>query len=309
MARYASILLALASAAPALAQADAPERPAAPVNPTQTNATQSGGWYRWDDGQPKLWNLQAEAQFWYVAPSGDMTLPGTTSNGEEASFEDLNLDSTDGALMVEVHVRRDRWRLSGNVYSLSAEGASTINQSVFTFGDAVAFGGERVNTSVELTSWELTGSYRFFERAQSRSFDGVYKSVSAVDAVVGVRFYDIDVDFSVDLSTRTSIFLTPTDAEAAQLYAHPIVGLRWEWEVYEQVDVNVQSTIGGWTWEDSTSTSWDIMVGLSWRPVPNFGAQIGYRNQFFKFEDGQSPGSFEWTGGVAGLYAGAIVRF
>lgn len=277
----------------------------------QTNPEQRGGWYRWEDGQPALWNLQAEISFWYVAPSGDLTLPGTTAGaaGAEASFEDLNLDSAEGSAMVELHLRRDRWRLSGNIYSLGAEGETTVTDSVFQLGDAIAFGGERVTSAVDLTSFELTAGYRFYEDAASRGHTGVYKSVSALDAVVGVRFYDVDASFNVDLSTRTSVFLTPSQAEASQLFAHPVVGLRWEWELYQQFDINVQSTIGGWSLGDNTSYSWDIMVGLGWRPHPNFGGQIGYRNQFFQLEDGQGRGTFEWSGGVAGLYAGAVLRF
>lgn len=277
------------------------------ANPTQTNPTQAGGWYRWDDGQPRLWNLQAEVSYWYVALSGDVTLPGSAS--DEVSFDDLNLDSAEGSLMAELHIRRDRWRVSANAYSVSSSGDATVTDSVLTVGEAIAFGGETVESSVDLTSFELSASYRFFESARDRRFDGRYKSVSALDAVVGVRFYDVDIDFDVDLTTRTSVFLTPSEADVEQLFAHPVVGLRWEWEIHEQFDVNVQSTIGGWSMGDNTSYSWDIMVGFAWRPTPNFGAQIGYRNQFFHFEDSQSEGDFEWSGGVAGVYAGAVIRF
>lgn len=311
------VLAALTSlAVPAIAQ-DAPAAgadtpPPTPntqltANPTQTNPTQAGGWYRWDDGQPRLWNVQAELSYWYVALSGDVTLPGSAS--DEVSFDDLNLDSAEGALMAELHIRRDRWRFSANAYDVSSSGDATVTDSVLTVGDAIAFGGETVSSSVDLTSFELTASYRFFESARERRFDGRYKSVSSLDAVVGVRFYDLDIEFDVDLSTRTSVFLTPSEAGAEQLFAHPVVGLRWEWEIHEQFDVNVQSTIGGWSLGDNTSYSWDIMVGFAWRPTPNFGAQIGYRNQFFHFEDTQSAGDFEWSGGVAGVYAGAVIRF
>ena len=93
---------ALAQDAPA-AGADTPPPPPntqLTANPTQTNPTQAGGWYRWDDGQPRLWNVQAELSYWYVALSGDVTMPGSAS--DEVSFDDLNLDSAEGALMAEL---------------------------------------------------------------------------------------------------------------------------------------------------------------------------------------------------------------
>ena len=51
------------------------------------------------------------------------------------------------------------------------------------------------------------------------------------------------------------------------------------------------------------------MVGFQWDPTANFGAQIGYRQLLFGLEADDAPAEFAWQGGLAGVYAGAVVRF
>ncbi|MEO0482562.1 MAG: hypothetical protein AAF138_02980 [Planctomycetota bacterium] len=292
----AAFLLApvLALSAPALAQ--------------QTNPEQNGGWYRWEGGPPKLWSLSVEPKFFYVAPSGDVKLPGTRSNGNDISLTDLNVDDPDIAFFGEIHIRKDRWRVSASGFTLNVEGDAFLEQDE-TFGDAVGFAGETVRTRLDFTTFELLGSYRFAEYAGSQSYDGVYKTVAGLEVIGGVRYYDVDLEIDVDLATRDTIFLLPSEASGDRIFVHPVVGIRGDVEFYEQWAIEVESTVGGFFAGDHSSYSWDIKAQFTWRPTEHIGAFVGYRQLAFHLEDGDSPGKFEWDGALAGLFFGAQIRF
>lgn len=292
--RVAAGASALLGAVPALAQ--------------QSNPEQTGGWYRWDGGPPKLWSLQVEPSFFYVAPSGDLRMPGTRSGGGEINVTDLNIDDPDLAFMGEIHVRKDRWRLSGGGFTLNIQGGATLEEDV-TFGDAIGFAGERIETTLDFTTFELVGAYRFAEYAASQRYDGVYKFVTGVEVVGGVRYFDVDVEMDIDLSTRQTVFLLPSSANADRIFAHPVVGLRWDMEFWEQASIEVESTVGGFAASDHESISWDIKAQFTWRPVEHVGAFVGYRQLAFHLEDGSSPDRFQWDGALAGLFAGVQIRF
>jgi len=289
-----ALALSAAAATPAIAQ--------------QTNPEQTGGWYRWEGGPPKLWSLSVEPAFFYVAPSGDVRLPGTRMNGGKINLSDLNVDDPDLAFFGEVHFRKDRWRVSASGFTLNVEGDAFLEQTE-TFGDATGSAGDTVTTRLDFTTFELLGSYRFAEYAGSQSYDGVYKTVAGLEVVGGARYYDVDLEIDVDLGTRETVFLIPSEAEGDRIFAHPVLGIRGDLELYEQWAIEVESTLGGFAAPDHNSYSWDIKAQFTWRPTEHVGAFVGYRQVAFHLEDGDSPDKFEWDGALAGLFFGVQIRF
>ncbi|MEL7472669.1 MAG: hypothetical protein AAGK04_05065 [Planctomycetota bacterium] len=273
----------------------------------QSNPEQTGGWYRWEGGPPKIWSLSVEPAFYYVAPSGEVTMPGDASS-DQVELSDYNVDDPNAAPFGEVHFRKDRWRLSVTGFTLDVQGSATIDEDV-RLGEAIVLAGERVDTTLDFLSFEVLGSYRFAEYAGSQSYDGVYKFVTGAELVAGARYFDVGLEFDVDLSTRTTVFLLPSETKVDEVFAQPVVGLRWDMEFYEQFSVDVESTVGALYLGDHESLSWDIKAQFAWRPVENFGAFVGYRQVAFHLKDGDGASEFEWDGSLAGVFAGVQIRF
>jgi opacity protein-like surface antigen len=72
--------------------------------------------------------------------------------------------------------------------------------------------------------------------------------------------------------------------------------------------VDAQIAVGGMP-TGNTSYSFDIIVGVQWRPVENVGVQLGYRALFFGLGSGDGESEFNFDGSLQGLYGGLVVRF
>jgi len=79
--------------------------------------------------------------------------------------------------------------------------------------------------------------------------------------------------------------------------------------LYEQIDIDLEVNVGAAPFGDHSSSSWDAMLGFTWRPIENLGVQIGFRNISFNLENGDGADEFAWDGALAGLFAGVVLKF
>lgn len=249
------------------------------------------------------WTLKFEPVAWYVAIEGNVRFPGSAAagNGETYTAADLNLDSPQISPQGELHLQRGRWRarISSSALDVNDRGveATTTGQI-----GAVPFGsGDTLRSSVDLFTLAADGQYRLY---RYHSEPGSVPIRSSIFALAGVRAIDLEASTEV-LSNGSARGTASGDA----LHAHPYAGLRWEMDVLEDFTLDLTTSIGGLSTGDNESWSSDILVGFQWNPTASFGAQVGYRQLLFGIETDEAPREFAWQGGIAGVYAGIVVKF
>lgn len=248
------------------------------------------------------WTIRFEPAVWLVSPSGVVQLPGASS--DSARIEELNLDTPEVRPSGEVHLAADPWRLSffGSQY---AQHTDFVAETGFTTGDVDIAPGDTADVDFDFTMVEVDAGYLVWRH----DFDaGSFNQANTIDADVslyaigGVRAYDIDFDVR---EVGGQAGRSSTD----QFFAEPIVGLRGELDLLRDFTVDVQLTGGGYFDSDRSSGSLDIVVGFQWRPHPNVGVQIGWRQVAYWLNDGEGEDEFEYNGRMAGIQGGLVIRF
>ncbi|MCW5777735.1 MAG: hypothetical protein KIS87_14965 [Phycisphaeraceae bacterium] len=255
-------------------------------------------------GGSDSWTVRFEPAVWFVGASGDLRLPGTAAsgNGQKLDMGDLNLDSPRASPFGELHLKRGPWRISLSGLAFSSGGRDFAAAGPGQLGPIAYDAGDMLALSMEYTTFSATGGYEFLTAERGTTDDGGVKLRSRLIGFAGARFHDVDFDASLQAAAGASV-------SADNLFAEPIAGVRWELDIHERFVIDVVGAAGAFGWGDQSSWSADIVVGFTWRPVENLGVQIGYRQLVVGLKDGDAPEQFEWRGAVAGLYAGAVLRF
>ena len=258
------------------------------------------------------WTVQVEPTLWFVGPSGKFKLPvtsgtgpgGFTTEGDKLKVNDVDLASTRLRPAGTLTLASGKWRFSfwGSEYEQSRAG---VTVDIAGRLGAVAFApGDRLKLDLSLGTYELTAGYRIwdYDFAESSKLRN-----SAVDAQLtihllgGARLYDLEIG-AENLST-------PGRAEGARVFAEPIVGARAEVIIDNDFSVILQLSAGGLPLYSTSSYSLDIVAAFQWRPTKNIGVQIGWRQLAFDLSDGRDLDKFQYTGRLAGLFTGVVIRF
>ena len=80
--------------------------------------------------------------------------------------------------------------------------------------------------------------------------------------------------------------------------------------IVDRFDIDLQVLAGGFdAGRGHSSFSIEIVNGYTYRPIENVGVQVGYRLSWYSLQDGSDVNRFDYTGAVAGLFAGVVIRF
>ena len=246
-----------------------------------------------------MWEVRFDPEIWYAAPAGEVKLPGSPSSLGQTDLMDLNLDSPRLSPAGTVILRRRPWRIGFDGTSVAAEGGATMTESGQIGGVPFAI-GDRLESSIRITTLELTGGYRLFEARRGQWGADASKLVFGVDAFAGVRVMQFDLDVSGPSGS------TGTD----EWFGEPVIGADMEIDLWNQVSVDLKvegGAAGGF--DDKTIGSGAIEVGVAWRPWRNVGVKVGYRLEAFGLSQGSGDDEFEFRGSTAGLEFGATLRF
>lgn len=271
------------------------------------------------DAGTTRWTVQIEPLAWWVSPSGDVRLParsgtggpsggGFADSGDKVDFASLNLDTPRLSPTGELHVSGGRWRFTFSGGSFSLERDDTPSEDAFRIGSVNVAAGDPLNVDFTFTTAELSVGYCVWGRdffndslESGRPGDRVTPFEARVYVLGGVRGYE------TDLSVRN--LASGEEADFDGFFAEPILGTRIELEINEVFTVDAQVSVGYYGDSDKSSASLDIAAGFMYYPHPNVGIQIGWRQVAYNLTDGEGLDEFEYTGRVAGLYAGFVVRF
>lgn len=263
------------------------------------------------------WNVQVEPLLWYWSPSGRIRLPATSGSGgasaggfgdsgSRVKVAELNLDSPRFSPAGEVHLSIDRFRVSfsGAGYEINRD-QSQADES-FRLGASEVVAGDTLDVDFEFITAELTLGYNVWSKDFAADTDAS-RGLAAKPLVLrtyllgGVRMYHTDISVR-NVSAGTS-------ADASEWFAEPILGARAEVEINEVFTIDLQLSGGYWADSDKSASSIDVAVGFMYRPHPNVGLQIGWRQVAFDLNDGEGVSEFEFDGRMAGVYGGIVLRF
>lgn len=300
----AALTLAAAAPAPALAHnpLPAPPPPAAPApaptalesatpSPAATAAAAAIA------ASPNDWTLSVVPRAWYVSPSGRFRLPSSTTQGNEARINDLNLDAPRLRPYGEFHLKSGPVRVVVSAANYGVTAFSTAPSSI-RVGDTSINAGDFVRSKIDLSTAQLSGGYRLYRLDFGAEDAAPNRTVLDLEAVAGVRLYDTEL--SVTNGASSSRFST--------LFGELFAGGRAELTLARDFSVDVEFTAGGFP-GDKSVFAFDIAVAFSWRPVDWAGIQIGYRNLAYTLEDGSGARQFRYRGALAGLFGGVVFRF
>jgi len=259
-----------------------------------------------DDRQ---WTIQFEPSVWLAAPAGRFQV-GKSRSTNEVFVSDLNLDSARASPYFELHLRRDRWRIGISGYYLSESDRSADIREPAQLGSLTLLDGDRIKSSLDLWSVEAVVAYRFYDEAwtEPNASPGEIPVASlalGIDALAGARVYSVDLQ----IDRQAGVSGAAASLSREDFWAEPLVGIKVDAEIYKQFTIDFQTTFGAQPFTDHYSYSWDIQVDGTWRPWPNFGVQIGYRQLLYQLNDGSEDEKFLFRGGLAGLFAGIELRF
>jgi hypothetical protein len=253
------------------------------------------------------WTIQVEPMLWWTSPGGKIRLPGTSegaASSDRVRVERLNLDTPRFSPAAEVHIDAEPWRfsLSAGAFSLSRE-ETTADRS-FQLGDVAVSEGDMLDTDFDYVTAELTVGrlmYRHDFAAASKQPEDAVPVLLSLYGLGGLRLYDLDIAVR-DITTGV-------ESASQQFYVEPILGVRAELDIDRDYGLDLQISGGYYADSDRSVSSLDIIVGFRWTPTPNIGWQIGWRQILTWMEDGEGASEFEYSGGLAGLYTGVVIRF
>lgn len=299
-----------AACAPTLAAfaagSDDPPRP----SPVQTENAEPA---RRDFALPPVeWKVSLSPRLWWTSPSGELKLPAASGtgpgafadSGDKVDIEQLNLDTPRFSPAGELHVAAGRWRFAFSAGAFSLDRDSTVADSAFRAGSVEVSPGERLSARFDYAVFEATGGYEVYSwdfAAASENPESAIESGIRLVALAGVRLHDVDVD----LRSRDD----GTSASTDQTFIEPVGGVRVEFPLARQFQIDLQATGGGWIESDRSVYSLDLCIAVRWTPTPNIGVEFGWRQVAFSLSDGEDASEFEYVGAVAGVFAGITVRF
>jgi hypothetical protein len=280
-----AVITSLAASAPAQEPTPAQEpvqTPPQEPSPLKVNA-------------PAPWTVQFEPSGWYVAPGGRVRLPGAPASTPRVFVTDLNLDSPRWTPFGELHLRSGDWRLtlSGMAFSSSDRGA--VQGGPGQIGSVIFDAGDLLTSTLDFTSVEASAAYTFNEH-----LGGSENFIGTIDALGGVRAYD--VDFRIQ---------GPAGSDSDdRFFAHPFVGAKVSMDIMRDFTIDVQLDLGYFPQGGGgDALGYEVVAGFQWRPTPNLGVQIGYRDLAWSLVSGSGDDRFDYTGALQGLYVGGILRF
>lgn len=262
--------------------------------------------------EQREWIVQIEPMLWFVGPSGKFGLPvnsGTgpgafTTPGDKIRINDLGASPTRFSPAGTLWASNGTWRFSfsGAEYDISRDGVQSAASG--RLGAAPIAVGDPLKINFSFGAYEFYVGRRIWDydfRAESARPEEALHAEIVLDLFGGLRAYDLEIGVA-NLASSAS-------AEVSHIFIEPIVGVRAEAVIDVDFSLVAHVSAGALPLYSTSSFSLDVVLAFQWRPHPNVGIQIGWRQLAFDLEDGRDLDKFEYTGRLAGLFTGVVIRF
>ncbi|RMH32121.1 MAG: hypothetical protein D6692_00040 [Planctomycetota bacterium] len=239
------------------------------------------------------WRLSLEPSIWAPGLGGDLGF-----GAGDFQVERLRVDDARASALLRVQARRGDLVLDASGFVFSFDDA-TRTDAVQSAGGLAFAAGDPARVRFDLVSAELTVGARVW--GVSLPGPGAGRVVKiGVDAFGGLRAYSLDALVgSPGGGTRSG----------DGLWVEPIVGARLNVDLLNSAGFFLTLDAGAMPIGDHTSTSFDIVTGIQWRPLRLVGVQFGWRQLLVDLQDGDGAGRFEYDGALAGLFGSVVIRF
>ncbi len=242
------------------------------------------------------WTVRFEPFVWYVAPGGDLKLPG---GGQDVKLEVMDMDNPRLSPAAEFDLKFGNWRFTLGGFSFQGKTDASAATESGQIGGVSFSAGDLLKSELDLQSFQATAGYRVWEEALNPR-DGIYALVFGLDVLAGARIYDV--------SASVQQAAGPDVPSTSEFFAEPIAGVRADFDFYRAFSIDLRTT-AGYMPGDRSVWSLDIALSGVYRPVENVGVMIGYRQLLFDLDSGDGDEEFRFSGGLAGLFAGIELRF
>lgn len=219
------------------------------------------------------WRFSLTPYVWFTGIEGDIgAVGGLPPAAVDADFADL-IENADLAFMLASEARHGRLGvvLDLSYLGLSADGATP----------GPLFGG----ADVESTTFFSTAA-GFYQLVAGQHF--------SLDVLAGARLWYVDTQ--IDLSAGV---LPAARIEDDEVWADPVVGLRWHGEVGHGFYVAGAADIGGFG--IASDSTWQLLGTLGYRFSDRLSVRAGYRHLAVDYESGGFVWDVELSGPIAGL--------
>lgn len=241
------------------------------------------------------WRITLKPGVWAPSLAGDLQLPGGASS---ARVERFNVDSIQPTALGRWEFRRGKLTINGSGFGFTLDKRTTPDANL-NLGGLSFPKGDAVNAEFDLLSVEMTAGWRVWERTLTPNEDGK-TVVIGVDAYGGLRAYHMNTSFGmIGGATRGS----------DNTFFEPIVGGRLTVAILDNFGFFVALDGGGMPIGNHTSTSFDIITGIHWRPWPDVGFEFGWRQLSVDLQDGSGAQKTEFNGELAGIIGSLVIRF
>jgi hypothetical protein len=232
-----------------------------------------------DEGVPNAdgWRFGVTPYVWFASLKGDVaTFPRLPSASVDVGFDDI-IENTDFALMLAAEARRDRFGIVADLSYLSLSADGDVPGPLF--------GGADVD--VRTVFGTVAGLYR-----------AVKTDKVSVDVGAGFRIWYVDTEISF-----SSGLLPGRSFEADEVWADPIIGLRFEAELGRGFSFAAAGDVGGFGL--ASDLTWQLLGTLDYRFNDWFSVRAGYRHLAVDYEND----GFVWDVDLSGPIVGATFRF
>ena len=243
------------------------------------------------------WKLSVTPYAWATSLHGHAGVAGKRAD-VDVSFSDV-LDHLNGAVMLDLELRKGRFALMSNsVYANLEDNSSTGQDRI------------KIDTTANMLIQGLAATWRV-GTWQLAEFDRAGPLSVAVDPYAGIRYTYLDTELKGKLDLPNLGVNAKRTAESDQNWVDPIIGLRTIWTLGDRFSLIAAGDIGGTS--TNSDYSWQA-IGLVGYRFGLFGTNnanliAGYRALHQKYEDGNGRNEFEWDITIHGPVVGLTISF
>jgi len=218
----------------------------------------------------KSWQWELTPNLWMMGMSGEISINGNDAD-LEISLKDI-LKNLKMAFMLHAEVKHGKWGIMADILSAKLE-------SEATFG---AFTERNVDVVIKQFIIEFGGTYVFLEK------DGF-----SMDALAGVRYFDLNVDVKTN-----NIDFQEQDLD----FVDPFIGIRVS-NFWNKFGVGGRFDIGGFGVGSDFSYKYNVFTAYQFSKL--FVLELGYQG----YKPDYTENNFNYNVASAGFILGGSFRF
>lgn len=243
----------------------------------------------------KPWSLSFEPTIWRPSIDGEVQLPGGTGSPD---YQRFGVDDPHPTGMGYLRFHKNKLMIEASGFDFRF-GTGAVTDSALSVGGITFTSGQSANIDVNFSSAQVVAGWRLIENVLTDA-DAPEPVSLNLDVYGGIRGY----------SFNTTIATGASSVSDSGFWVEPIVGVRGSIDIFNDVTLHLSMDGGAQPLGDHTSNSFDITVGVQWRPTARFGIQFGWRQLIVNLENGGGANKLDFNDGtLAGLFGSLVVRF